>query len=228
MISGFLNWLHGLCLSIGDYAMALFYARIVPEWRVVLVIYLIAAALLGSAFLAATIAETRRHKMKLHFLLGLLIPYIYPFILALRLKVAREVVEVEEEIDPLRDLSDAMTARLKDIHATRERERAEKQTVRRPAAVDDAHETAEPAAVEPPEPAEPSIFNRRYFEELAVDSSGARVGPFRLTMQNGSVFTVTRINNIQNDMASFEVEVSGKLKNIRIKYSNVTAFVKTA
>ncbi len=238
MIAEILSYLLAAWKTAVDYLMVSVHAEISPDWRFILNIFLIAAFILGSAFLTATIAESRRHKIKFHFLLGLLIPYIYPLILALRLKTAQEAIEAEEEIDPLSGLASAMSERLKDIQQAQQSERDKRIKRIKPEKQEDevteTEQTEQIGQVEQTEvenPAEEvveekSAFSQRYFQEAAVDNSGTKAGPFKLVMMNGSKFKVCQIKNIQADMASFEVEVNGKLKNIRIKYDNILSFAK--
>jgi hypothetical protein len=242
MIAEFLGYLRDIWLSIVDLFMILVYAHVAPDWHFILKFLLICAFFLGSAFLTATIAETRRHKMKFHFLLGLVAPYIYPVVLALRLKVAQEIIDAEAEIDPLAGLSNSVTARFNEIKQEQEDKKKERIHRMKPEAAEEksapeqsaeAEAPAEPqTAAEPEVPAEPEaaveapVFSQRYFQGLAVDSSGAKVGPFRLITGKGMEFKVIMINNIQKDMASFEVEVKGSVKNIRLRYDNIETFEK--
>lgn len=256
MIAKFLGYLRDIWLNMVDYFMILVYAHVAPDWRFILKVLLISAFFLGSAFLAATIAETRRHKMKFHFLLGLVIPYIYPLVLALRLKVAQEKIDVEDEIDPLAGLANSVTARFNEIRQEQEEKKKARMHRLKPETRDEEDASAgEEIAPEPgaepvipagPEPAaepetpvpgpvaepvaEPagaaSLFTQRYFQGLAVDSTGAKVGPFRLVTSKGMEFKVIMINNIQKDMASFEVDVKGKTKNIRLRYDGIKTFEK--
>jgi len=115
MVAEILNKLLDMWGTLVDFAMMAVYARVVPDWRFILRIFLLAAFFLGSGFLAATIAEARRHKMKFHFLLGVLVPYIYPLIIAFRMKTIEEVLEIEDESDPLAGLSNSMSTRFKEI-----------------------------------------------------------------------------------------------------------------
>jgi len=238
MISEILSYLLDAWNIVVDYTMLAFYAQIVPDWHFILQVFLIAAFLLGSAFLSATIAESRRHKMKLHFLLGLLIPYIYPLVMAFTIKTAQEVIDIEEEFDPLSGLSNAMSEKLKDIQ--KEQQDKHDKRLKRVTSENQEEEIDEAAEVEQAEQVVPEeetleveeiveevpVFCQRYFQNLAVDSSGAKAGPFKMVVLNGSPFKVCQIKNIQADMASFEVEVSGKTKNIRIKYDNILTFDK--
>jgi hypothetical protein len=224
--------------TLVDFAMMAVYARVVPDWHFILQVFLIAAFCFGSAFLTATIAESRRHKIKLHFLLGLLIPYIYPLVIALRMKTVQEKIDIEEEVDPLGGLSNTMSEKLKGIQEKQQKDRNKR--LKRVTPEKPEEETGEVAEVEQAEQIVPeegrseveeaveeeSGFTQRYFQEIAVDSSGAKAGPFNLVVMNGSLFKVCQIKNIQADMASFEVDVKGKIKNIRIKYDNISSFDK--
>ena len=218
MISEILSYLLDAWETVIDFAMMAVYARVVPDWHFILQAFLIAAFFFGSAFLAAMIAESRRHKMKFHFMLGLLIPYIYPLFMALRIKTAQEKVDIEEEFDPLSGLSNTMSERLKDI----QKGQNDKHDKRVKRVIPEKQEDEAVEAVEEEKPA----FSQRYFQEVAVDSSGAKAGPFNLVVLNDSQFKVCQIKNIQADMASFEVDVNGKIKNIRIKYDNIKTFEK--
>jgi len=115
----------------------------------------------------------------------------------------------------------------------KEQEAVEEEPVEAAEAREEAEEV-EPEAAETVESVETedvveepaSIFTQRYFQGIAVDSSGAKAGPFKLVVKNGTQFRVSQIKTIQSDMASFEIEVKGKLKNIRIKYDNIETFEK--
>ena len=249
MVSEILNGLFKTWSDFWDFAMMAVYARVVPDWRFIFRIFVLAAFLFGSAFLSATIAESRRHKMKFHFLLGLILPYIYPLVIALRMKTIEEVLDIEEQFDPLANLSGSMSARFKEIQdeqkakhdekmkrfmPQKEQETGEEET----AEIVEEQEQTEKVEQEASETVETTggaemeevveeavpVFTQRYFQNIAVDSSGAKTGPFNLVVKNGTQFKVVQIKTIQTDMASFEIEVKGKLKNIRIKYDNIETF----
>ena len=234
MVAEFLNRLQEICKVIFDYALVLFYARAIPDWDYVSWVYGIVAFFLGSAFLAATVAETRRHNMFVHFFLGLALPYGYPVFLFFKLKTAQKKAEELEEIDPLAGISSVMTDRLKDIRDNQQKSRAGRikrkgaegeinskninQKIRDAAAKKDTSESDEQVQEGAPE------FTQRFFQEIAVDSAGVKAGPFILIAKNGNEFLVRQITTIQKDMASFQVDVNGNLKNIRFKYDNIESF----
>lgn len=241
MVSEILNYLLDAWEDFVDFAMMAFYGRVVPDWRFILRVFLLGAFVMGSAFLSATIAESRRHKMKVHFLLGLLVPYIYPLIIALRMKTAQEAIDIDDEYDPRSGRSIAMSAKLKDIQEEQKKKYGNR--VQRVSVEDQEEESpesveveeaveVEDVAVEAPAETEEiveetaPVFTQRYFQQVSVDSSGAKAGPFDLLVKNGTRFKVCQIKNIQTDMASFEIEVGGNAKNIRVKYDNIESFEK--
>ncbi|MDD5729333.1 MAG: hypothetical protein PHV59_12295 [Victivallales bacterium] len=256
MIVKFLAYVQGLWHSAADFASLPFYADIEPGWHFILRAFLIAVFCFGSAFLAATIAESRRHKLKFHFLLGLILPWIYPVVQFFILKPKSEPTAADEEVEAAKVLSDAMTDRLRNITASSEAKHAERikglQRKKTGGEAEPVPESSadteavpepesirlepEPAKVEPePEKTEDvpektgagkGIFTQRYFQAVAVDSSGAKVGPFKVVVSNGNEFTVSCIKNIQSDLASFEIDARGKSKSIRIRYENIVSFEK--
>ena len=243
MITEYLGCLRDLW-SLGiKFASLPFYAETEVGWQFVLRIFLIAAFFTGSAFLAATVAESRRHRIRYHIIFGLICPYIYPFVLALILKTKVEAEEAEEETDPLSGLGSSMTDRLKSIQADQKADRdkrvkrisgEEAETGTEAEAKPEENEVVEPEAAEEAPKVEEAVeeavpqggFNQRYFQSLAVDSSGAKAGPFKMEVANGTEFTVCSINTIQENIASFEIDVKGKTKNIRVKYDSIVSFEK--
>ena len=248
MITDFLGYLRDIWSLAIKLVSLPFYAETEPGWHFILRIFLIAAFFAGSAFLAATVAESRRHKVRYHFLLGLIFPYIYPLVLAFILKTRQEAEDAEDEIDPLSGLAGSMTDRLKNIQADQKADRNKR--IKRASGEEEAETEAEPeevenvesdAAEEVPEGegalatagaeeteevAEQAVFNQRYFQSIAVDSSGAKAGPFKMVVANGNEFIVSSINTIQENIASFGIDVKGKTKNIRVKYDSIVSFDK--
>jgi Ca2+/Na+ antiporter len=243
MITDFLGYLRDVWNLAIKFVSLPFYAETEPGWHFILRIFLITVFFCGSAFLAATVAEVRRHKVRYHFLLGLIFPYIYPLVLAFILKTRQEAEDAEDEIDPLSGLGSSMTDRLKSIQSVQKADHDKR--IKRVRGVDEETETEvqseepetiEPEAVEEIPEGEGAVeveeavpqggFNQRYFQSIAVDSSGAKAGPFKMEVANGTEFTVCSINTIQENIASFEIDVKGKTKNIRVKYDNIVSFDK--
>jgi hypothetical protein len=68
-----------------------------PDFHWVWFFFIVFAVWLGSGFMSATIAEMKSHNMKLHFCVGLLLPYVYPFLLLNHLK---KKAHVKKQLKP--------------------------------------------------------------------------------------------------------------------------------
>ncbi len=185
--------------------------------------------ILGSAFAAATIAEVRSRSMFLHFFAGAILPVLYPAFIFRKLPSVQRVVqekqkEVESEVKVgvnmtmVRVQYEAECKRLAkkgepvpDFSAWYEARESKKQ--------EQAQEQAQ-AVVAPV-----SGISRLFLENLAVDSSGSRKGPFLVKLADGRELTVEQIKNIMDEVAAFEiVDTNGQVKSIRLKYSNIVSF----
>ncbi|MDD4318666.1 MAG: hypothetical protein PHV75_09140 [Victivallaceae bacterium] len=74
-----------------------------------------------------------------------------------------------------------------------------------------------------------SAVDRKFLENMAVDSNGNPQGPFRAVLSDGRELTVQHIKNIMDEIAAFEiVDHNGVTKNIRIKYAAISTFERIA
>ncbi|MCP3965868.1 MAG: hypothetical protein GY750_01610 [Lentisphaerae bacterium] len=231
MLSAILQMIVGAILSLKSFIMVVFRAGVWPDWQIIGYAFIIYAFWLGSGFLAATIAEMRGHKVLLHFFLGLLAPYIYPGYLAFKLRTAKAK---ETSIDEMLDVGESanLTSSLLNIKVKQNQERAQRQRLKLP-----TKEELEAKAVESINPikddleAQPvetdgRVYDKRFFENLAVESSGERAGPFEVFVNNGTRLEILNIKSIQDDLAVFEIQAGKKIKSIRIKYQNIISFNK--
>ena len=248
-----LNWFY-IAYKAGAY----------PDFYWIWFFFIIFTVWLASGFIAATIAEMRSHKMKLHFCMGLLLPYVYPYLLLNHLKKrahVEKVEQIEEEVGETYQLTAKLMDKIEEKDAVRQakidarrlfKEKTASSAVDRMeaaglrsapiAAPEPAEEqlTAAPAP-EPVPPvqeqpavsktqevdAEPSKFTRGYFESLAVDEAGNRVGPFSIKLKDYSSLTAETIKSVQDDLAIFEIlNRNGEIKNIRIKFANIESCEK--
>jgi hypothetical protein len=205
-----------------------------PDWHTVVVAAIAIIACLGSAFLSATIAEMGGHRMTLHFICGLILPYIYPIILTFKMK---RIERKEEEIEEIESGGESytLTARLMNIKEAQEEQRKTRRKTPLPQEIEQEPQYPEegpqedvPAEEQPEAEPESAIsgFSRRYFESMAVDSSGDRTGPFEIALKDGRVLTVRAIKGIQDELAVFELELDGNVKSIRLKYDKIESFDK--
>ncbi|QSH41482.1 hypothetical protein P0136_07810 [Lentisphaerota bacterium ZTH] len=231
MLSAILQMIVGTVLSLKSFIMVIFRAGVWPDWQIIGLAFIFFAVWLGSGFLAATIAELRRHKVILHFFIGLIFPYVYPGILAVRLRTARSLELHDEEI---RDVGESanLTSSLLNIKVRKEAERA----LRKGAEVPDNNELAfqasasiklkHDATAQTSSEADGKVYNKRFFENFAVDSTGERSGPFEMCVNDGTRIEILKIKAVHNDLAVFEISTGKKTKSIRIKFQNIITFNK--
>ncbi len=72
------------------------------------------------------------------------------------------------------------------------------------------------------EPQEIDGYCRAWFSQIPVDDEGERVGPFRLTLLDGTVIPISVIRDLRDDLLVAENAATGK--TLRIKYENVADF----
>lgn len=191
------------------------------------------AVVLGSAFAAATIAEMRMRGMFIHFLGGLVLPWVYPLIIGARLTPNREAAKVKrEELETEIRLGVKMTF----LRVQFENDnKTLKKNGEPPLAFRDwiaRYEATRYADAEEEERRLSEIVgptsevSKLLLESLAVDSEGNRKGPFIVRLVDGRELVVEQIRNIMDDVAAFEIidPVTHKPKSIRVKYSNITLF----
>lgn len=194
---------------------------------------LLMVVVVGSASASATIAEMRRRGMFIHFLGGLALPWIYPALIAARLAPSPEIErEKREERETENRLGVKMTfLRIQFENENKLRKKkgepemafrdwlASYEAARQARTVEEERRRHE---VIPPT----SGIGRLFLENLAVDSSGNRKGPFTVRLADGRQLRVEQIRNIMEDVAAFEIidPVTHKSKSIRIKYNNILQF----
>ncbi|MFA6104454.1 MAG: hypothetical protein WCV67_17195 [Victivallaceae bacterium] len=107
-----LNWFY-IAYKAGAY----------PEFYWLWFFFIIFTVWLASGFIAATIAEMRSHKMKLHFCMGLLLPYVYPFLLLNHLKKlahVEKVDQIEEEVGETYQLTAKLMGKIEEKEAVKQ------------------------------------------------------------------------------------------------------------
>jgi hypothetical protein len=243
------NWFYIVYITYKDVTLSDFY------W--IWFFFIIYTVWLASGFMSATIAEMKSHDMKLHFCMGLLLPYVYPFLLLNHLKKKAHVEKAaaaEEESDDTYLLTAKLMGKIEEKEAVKQAKIDARRLLKEKAAASVAERfeaaggklepisapeqpteslAAATAPEQPQEPklpaasAEPSQFTRSYFERLAVDAAGNRVGPFSIQLKDNSTFTAETIKLVQDDLAIFEVvNKNGEIKNIRIKFANFVSCEK--
>lgn len=188
-----------------------------------LALFVLLAVWLGSGFFAATVAELFRHRVTKHFILGLVVPYVYPLYLARHITMSNRAREESEEAqqEAIREARKAATAdRFAEMSARRDarRQRHNPDGV----AAEEAPAAVEETVAVEEAPAAAGDFAaelRQYLYNIPVDEDGERPGPFRFAMKGGAVVDVASIRALQDEFMICVVANTGKA--IRIRFANV-------
>ena len=139
--------------------------------------------MLASAAWAGNIAENKGRAPHLHFLLGLLLPFIYPAIIWFALRALEgSPLMIKQQQKNQKELAVAL----------------------RSAQI----EAAEKAAAEQleREEADPTLWSRERMERVAFKADGSAAGPFTCTLADGKQVRVLTIREIQADVVVLELE----------------------
>jgi heme exporter protein D len=155
--------------------------------------------LLGSACWAASIAQARRHSVWLHFVLGLLLPWLYPLVIlfAMGIKGEREMLAKREAEKRARE--------------EREAERQRNIALNAPVEAGDEDDGGQ-------------AWKRSYFERIARDRDGKPAGPWDVQF-NGAVLRIARIIEVQDELVLVEqVDARGQASRMRLPYAKIEAW----
>jgi hypothetical protein len=207
-----------------------------PESDPLVPVLIVMSIFLGSACLAATVAELRNRKLLPHFCLGFLVPVAYPIYVMFGLKKKtvvsaedNEEIVMEEAAAAMNMQMDVMllkrelkargidpdTATFEDFEALRQEKRATEE-----AAVQAKSETQASAVAEAE--AGGVVINKVFFESIAVDAAGNRLGPYLIVMTDGSELVANYITGVFDELVSCEVSGrDGKARTVRVRYENI-------
>lgn len=190
---------------------------------------------LGSAFISATIAETRGHTLFKHFLAGLFLPVAYPILINKKMtNIAKEHKSHKKELES--SVRSEINAKMAKVQYELECKKLVKKDLPIPDFIDWFNQRknvknsevkvveSEDEITEKPDIPQRASINREFIENLAVDNSGNRQGPFQLVLSDGRELTILHIKSIMDEIATFEiVDHNGVAKNIRLKYANIVS-----
>ncbi|HRR05649.1 MAG TPA: hypothetical protein P5105_00050, partial [Victivallales bacterium] len=93
--------LFGTFTSLAEHFIAQFKealgAGLSPDWYSIIKICFFLTIWLGSGFFAATVAEIKNRNRLIHFMGGLFVPWIYPFVILFKLEKLIPKLEEDEE-----------------------------------------------------------------------------------------------------------------------------------
>ena len=176
------------------------------DWGIVTVCCGILVVFLWSGSLSASIAESRLRNPWTHFIIGIMIPVIYPLLILFKLP--------------------SYSAKSVKSKVKKEFEQGEG-----PPPVEIAPPTldqdAPPAIVDSEMLSKPSvIYDQNYFKQIAVDISGNYKGPFLLTIKDEKLKAERIIDSLPSVVMIEFISADGKLQNMRIPYKSIGACVE--
>ncbi len=239
ILTRILEWIYLALTYLSSVIYYVLSSHELPSVWALIGIVLFFGAWFGSAFLSATIAEIFGHPVRKHFLLGLVMPYFYPFRLVKTLRVIKldvasaDVEQAEARLDAQKVEA---TNRFEEIRREREAARRARSAERYIAAGKEvpaellepvAEAAPEPEAEEPEEtaaaaadgevPVWQQIKDALYAQPL--DAEGCRIGPYRLYLKDGGTMDVDLIRAMQEEWMVCVQSSSGK--TLRVRYVNV-------
>ena len=142
-----------------------------PNWASLLAFSILIILLLGSPFVSATMAELMGKNRFVHFMLGLVLPWIYPLYMFLKLirKPARELPDKQDET--VADDGKAVVGEVPESHLK--------------------HEYDDGVKTDPSSEAAP-VMDRVYFARIASDEAGNPLGPYVLELLDGRIVRLTK------------------------------------
>ena len=205
-VDAFLKWFFGACANSWKWlcdTTVKFYkatgkADFDCDFEVTFILAILVLLLLGSACWAASIAACRRHNAFVHFVLGLILPWIYPVFILFTLDV-KGAKEMKLALEKQKEEAEAAEAeRQKNIQMNSGTEAKE----------------------EEPE----SEWNQARFEKMARNPDGSLAGPWDVKY-GGRQVRVLHILEAFPEMVSVEFEdPSGNKLKIRIPYAKIESW----
>jgi hypothetical protein len=171
-----------------------------PDWVNLLAFSILIIFLLGSPFVAATIAELQGKNRFVHFLLGLVFPWIYPLYMFLKLikKPTRELPDKQDETladDEKAAVGETPASHLKHAYSN--------------------EENAVPCPETAPE------MDQKYFARITSDEDGNPLGPYVLELLDGRIVEVSRIADTLPSVVILEIIEGGRSNTIRLPYAKI-------
>ncbi len=169
-----------------------------PSWALLIFQCICIAVFMGSPFAAASIAESRGRSRLLHFIPGLLIPWVYPVLIFFFLPRHREISDEEDEEDEASEPESAPKSAISKF---------EKNT-----------KDGEPSG----DVSEVNEVNQHNITIVSRDENGNPVGPLILEFNDGRMLEVAKIQTPLPQQMVVEIrELDGKTRTVRFPYAQI-------
>jgi len=197
------DFLFGSFTSVAEHFSKLYNdaiaAGLSPDWPAISKTCALVTFWLGSAFFAATVAELKNRSRLVHFIGGLLVPWIYPFVILFRLerKSDRPVEEEEEIPNETAAPNEAPEAKL---------------------GIDgDDDEEESPHA---------ERISQAFMKKISTDELGNSRGPFMFVFDDDKVLQVEKIVNALPEHVAVEIIEKAQPRTLRFPYAKIKSVVR--
>jgi len=178
-----------------------------PSIGALFLITVICLIIIASAMAAMTVAEVKNRNRPLHFVLGALLPLIYPALLHFVLPEFKIKTKEERDLEALVDSMGAADMELPDSELKK---------------VTDADEKGETPVFSAGTEIE---ITPQYLSKIMTDETGNPTGPYMLEMMDGKILEISKITNVLDKVIAVEMGEPGEdTKTIRLPYANIKTF----
>ena len=178
-----------------------------PTISALFLIAVICLIIIASAMTAMTIAEVKNRNRPVHFLLGGLVPLIYPILLYFVLPEFKLKTKEERDVEALVESMGVSDIELPDSELKK---------------VTDADEKGETPVFSAGTKIE---ITQQYLTKIMTDETGNPTGPYMLEMMDGRILEISKITNVLDNVIAVEMGEPGvDAKTIRLPYANIKTF----
>ena len=197
-----------------------------PDLAVLLILAIIGAVIIGSGFYSAALAEQKEHNRLVHFIIGVLVPWLYPVFIYGSKPVGKKgrkpqqqaaapkkeepiesaVAHQEEETEGMAEKP--ASVELTESHSSRRMSRKEViESLTTHHGVTDIE------------------FTQRTFTTIAAEKFGNSAGPYYFKLVDGNVLTVKSISEMLPNMLVVDISTGdGQTRKLRLHYSKIQSF----
>lgn len=202
-----------------------------PSIPIIAVCFLSIAFLLGSGFIAATVAELKEKNRFLHFIGGICFPYFYPA------AIYYFIPAPNEDYRPLKDVEKEK----REIESKRLTEAFNEKVANDPFAAllkpkieetqapqgENTETKAEESAVPSPDQEKAQSggqgLDQNYFASISINENGEFNGPFMIDFKDGRIVEASRILSALPEAIEIETVGDGDIiRKIRVPYSKIS------
>lgn len=174
----------------------------------------------ASAFLSASIAEKRRRNRLFHFIGGMILPAVYPALIAQLSHSGEEEVEDRKDVELERRKRSAteLTRKFREVAGSGQDD--ETQTVADDESQEDCAATDD---MEISASAPVAQYDRLFFASISTNDDGTPAGPFLINFDDGRQVAAQKIIDVGEQVLILEILTpAGAMRTLRVNYDKIS------